>query len=703
MPHRLSIQIKTVALAGCCLLAVVLGLVCFSIQRIQDLANQVHAASSSTLKEDAMEFLREAGRHQAVRVSERFSTSYMFANTVSNQILAFRQQAISRGTDPAILREDLFRFLKAQVHGNLEILGIALAFNPDALDGQDSRFIEQGMERGNDSGRFAVYVSHVEDFSIGEKDLQDNGNPANTWFVCPQKSRRSCLIEPYSYPLNGVDTLMSSIAIPLLDGDKLVGVVSLDLTLESLQQLAEDAASTLYEGHGHLSFISSNGTVAGQSAGKNGLGKPISLKEPDRGAKIVAALPGSNPTLLEDGDELGVVTPFAPIPGASHWGVMIEVPESVLLAPALALQETLTKANRSTILSQIGLGAIVAALGMMVMWILAKSITRPILQVAHMLEEFANGDGNLTHRLQYGRQDEMGTLASWFNRFLDKLQPVIAEVSASVSDTRATADQAAKISSEASAGMQHQFREVDQVATAAHEMSATASDVARSAALAADAAQDVEQAARSCMHVIERTNESITLLAGEMNLAMEQVEALSGSSARIGSVLDVIRSVAEQTNLLALNAAIEAARAGESGRGFAVVADEVRHLAKRTQESVSEIQGVIQSLQSETRAVVESMQTSHQRAGSSVQHVEDATRALQKVSSGIDVIGDMNLQIASAAEEQSAVSEEVNRNVSAIRDVTASLAQQAEESAKISRALNSLADQQQRLMENFSA
>lgn len=101
-----------------------------------------------------MEFL-----HQAARVSERFSTSYMFANTVSNQVLALREQAISRGTDPAILREDLFRLLKAQVHGNPDFLGIALAFNPDALNGRDSHFIEQGMERGNESGRFAVYPS----------------------------------------------------------------------------------------------------------------------------------------------------------------------------------------------------------------------------------------------------------------------------------------------------------------------------------------------------------------------------------------------------------------------------------------------------------------------------------------------------------------------------------------------------------------
>ncbi|MNC41737.1 Methyl-accepting chemotaxis protein McpS [compost metagenome] len=232
-------------------------------------------------------------------------------------------------------------------------------------------------------------------------------------------------------------------------------------------------------------------------------------------------------------------------------------------------------------------------------------------------------------------------------------------------------------------------------------MSATSQDVAKNAALAAEAARNVDTAAREGMATIDQTTHSIDRLAADIDSAMQEVEVLVSNSNEIGTVLDVIRAIAEQTNLLALNAAIEAARAGESGRGFAVVADEVRSLAKRTQHSVGEIHSVIEQLQSGTRNAVQSMQTSHNQASGSVAQVKQAVLALQKINRGVEVISDMNLQIASAAEEQSSVSEEVNRNVANIRDVTEQLTLQSEESARVSKTLNDLANQQQQLMASF--
>ncbi|HIE1843220.1 methyl-accepting chemotaxis protein [Pseudomonas aeruginosa] len=246
--------------------------------------------------------------------------------------------------------------------------------------------------------------------------------------------------------------------------------------------------------------------------------------------------------------------------------------------------------------------------------------------------------------------------------------------------------------------MQQQQREIDQAATAVNEMSATAHDVASNAAQAVDAARNAEAAASEGMQVIASNSQSIVDLAQDMSRAMTEVEGLANSSEKIGSVLDVIRSIAEQTNLLALNAAIEAARAGDAGRGFAVVADEVRHLAKRTQESVVEIHQVIGSLQSGARNVVMSINTNHTHAQAVAQQSIQTNEVLQRVDTAIDVISQMNLQIAAAAEEQSQVAEEINRNISGIRDVTTSLTARAEESAVVSRTLHELADQQQKLL-----
>ncbi|WP_434698007.1 methyl-accepting chemotaxis protein [Pseudomonas sp. Z1-14] len=246
-----------------------------------------------------------------------------------------------------------------------------------------------------------------------------------------------------------------------------------------------------------------------------------------------------------------------------------------------------------------------------------------------------------------------------------------------------------------------QYREIDQVATASHEMSATAQDVAKSAAQAASAAQNADEATDQGLAVINITTAKIGALAEEMDAMMGQVEALAVSSEQIGSVLDVIKSIAVQTNLLALNAAIEAARAGDAGRGFAVVADEVRNLARRTQESVEEIQLVIELLQQGTRSVVDAIGANHRKAQDSVEQVGSAVEALQRIGAAVRVINDMNLQIATAAEEQSSVAEEINRNVAGVREVTESLKIQADESSHISHALNELASQQQVLMDHF--
>ncbi|WP_425312424.1 methyl-accepting chemotaxis protein [Pseudomonas putida] len=251
--------------------------------------------------------------------------------------------------------------------------------------------------------------------------------------------------------------------------------------------------------------------------------------------------------------------------------------------------------------------------------------------------------------------------------------------------------------------MHIQFREIEQVATASNEMSATALDVANSASNAASAAQGADHATEEGMEIIVSSGKDIHELAEEVTKAMQEVEALAHNSEQIGSVLEVIRTIAQQTNLLALNAAIEAARAGDSGRGFAVVADEVRRLAGRTQESVEEIRVVIERLQESTATVVETMQRSQSKALANAKNTSQASMALSRITDAVSVISDMTLQIASAAEEQSAVAEEVNRNVAAIRQVTESLTGRATESADISNRLRMLAEEQQALTDHFKA
>jgi methyl-accepting chemotaxis protein len=586
-------------------------------------------------------------------------------------------------------------------------------FEPNALDGKDELFIDQAELGSNDKGRFSLYWAQptpgkLESESMTEELLADSstgpsGAPYNAWYTCPMKTGQACVLDPYFDNVGDKQTLMTSIAFPLQLNGKTVGVMGLDISLESLQQLSQAGNRELFDGNGHVSIISPAGMLAGHSRDAALLSAKLDKAFGDKAGELASNLQAGKSMQMEHDGMLRVMEPFKPIPTAAPWSVLLEVPENVLLAPALELEAKLDQQNQTANLVGLLIGLAAAIAGLLLVWLTARGVTRPILGVAGMLKDIASGEGDLTRRLDYARQDELGQLAGWFDRFLDKLQPVIADVKRSVQDARSTADQSAAIASQTSAGMQQQYREVDQVATASNEMSATAQDVARSAAQAAEAARGADHATREGLGVIGKTTSAIEQLASEMSAAMEEVQSLAASSEQIGSVLEVIRAIAEQTNLLALNAAIEAARAGEAGRGFAVVADEVRNLARRTQDSVEEIRQVIEGLQHGTREVVGSMHSSHRQAQGSVEQVEQAVVALQRIGDAVTVITDMNLQIASAAEEQSAVAEEINRNVAAIRDVTESLSGQAEESAQVSQALNRLANHQQGLMDQFRA
>ncbi|MBF8730282.1 methyl-accepting chemotaxis protein [Pseudomonas guariconensis] len=709
--NRLSIQWKITLLAGLCLLTIVTLLVGASEYQSQRSAALVKDDSSQMLEQAVRSHLHAQAELQATRIQRYFMDSYQYGKGVARQVLLLQEQMEKHALDAREVREELTRQVRTNLESNPKILGLYVVFEPNAWDGKDERFEGLTQIGSNEKGRFSLYWAQpapgrLESESMTEallaKDTPgSNGTPYNAWYTCPLKTGQVCMLDPYFDHVGDHQVLMTSIVFPLQRDDKVVGVLGVDISLERLQQLSLAGNRRLFDGSGHVSILSASGLLAGHSRDASLLGKPLQSAFPAWADALTATLQAAKVMTFEHDETLRVMQPFKPLPGGAPWSVILEVPEKVLLAPAQALEAKLDQHNRVASLSGLLLGLAASIAGLLLIWLTARGVTRPILGVSRMLMDIASGEGDLTRRLDYTRQDELGELAGGFNRFLDKLQPIIAEVKRSVQDARNTADQCALVARQTSTGMQHQYREVDQVAAASNEMSASAQEVARSAAQAADAARGADQATHEGLGVIGRATQTIEQLAREMDTAMGEVQALASSSEQIGSVLDVIRAIAEQTNLLALNAAIEAARAGEAGRGFAVVADEVRNLAKRTRDSVEQVREVIDGLQHGTRDVVGSMQSSHRQAQGSVEQVEQAVTALRRIGQAVNVITDMNLQIASAAEQQSAVAEEVNRNVAVIRDVTESLSGQAEESARISQALNHLASHQQGLMAQF--
>jgi methyl-accepting chemotaxis protein len=340
-----------------------------------------------------------------------------------------------------------------------------------------------------------------------------------------------------------------------------------------------------------------------------------------------------------------------------------------------------------------------ALISLALAYITITSIARGVSQIEQTTQRLADGD--LGARVDYRSKDELGLITIAFNKMADKFHGAINEVKDSITQLAAAAEETSTVTSQTTAGINQQLSETSQVATAMNEMSATVQEVARNAVEAASAAQEADSTFHQGKQVIDKVINAIGELSSEVDEASHVIQQLEVESKNIGSVLDVIKSIAEQTNLLALNAAIEAARAGEQGRGFAVVADEVRTLAGRTQESTTEIEDMIGKLQAGTNNAVKVMASGKEMTQIGVDQAAAAGESLQTINTAVERISGMNTQIASAAEEQSSVTEEINRSIVSINEVAEQSATGAQHTAQASDDLARLAEQLKGLVERF--
>ncbi|POF90775.1 methyl-accepting chemotaxis protein [Pseudomonas putida] len=331
--------------------------------------------------------------------------------------------------------------------------------------------------------------------------------------------------------------------------------------------------------------------------------------------------------------------------------------------------------------------------------IITRQITRPLRETMDAVERIAGGD--LSSELRVTRRDELGVLQQSISRMGSTLRELIGGIRDGVTQIASAAEELSAVTEQTSAGANSQKVETDQVATAMHEMAATVQEVARNAEQASRAATGADDEARAGDRVVGEAINQIERLADEVQRSTDAMNLLQQESQKIGSVMDVIKSVAEQTNLLALNAAIEAARAGEAGRGFAVVADEVRGLAQRTQKSTEEIEELIASLQNGTQQVANAMLGSRNLTESSVELARKAGGSLENITRTVSNIQSMNQQIAAAAEQQSAVAEEISRSILNVRDVSEQTAAASDETAASSVELARLGSHLQTLVSKF--
>ncbi|HHQ4567420.1 TPA: methyl-accepting chemotaxis protein [Aeromonas hydrophila] len=708
----LSVQGRITLIAGCCLLASAGALVASSLFSAANMQDQVLTSTTAEAQSAAENWMKTMGSEQAAKVTSYLDEAYFRATLLGQGILFQRKNAADNFGSSETLRTAVNQQLHDAAASSDNLLGVYAVFEPDQLDGEDSNYHGSSALGSNDQGRFSTYWARVDgkiepevqnESVLADESPTAAGGVENEWYRCSIRSKALCLLEPYLDDVGSQKVLMTSVTVPLLEQEKLLGMVGVDISLTALQSLVKEMDQELYEGQGKVLLVSSQGRVAGVDGFDVTLGSPLGQQYQTLAGELQGWLGQGQVSSRwsPDGTLLQTFVPVKMRGTEQKWGIYIELPRSVVLASALQLQDDLSGQASRSVMTQLLIGGLISAVALICIWLMAHQIVAPIRAVVARLKDIASGEGDLTQRIELRRDDEIGELAKWFNSFLNKLQSTISQVIDTVAGTRASAEQAASVAERTSAGMQAQYQEVDLVATAFEELSATALQVAGNANSAVAAANQADAAAQEGKYVVADTQEAMRKLMAVISDAKPVVEHLSANSENINDILVVIQGIAEQTNLLALNAAIEAARAGEQGRGFAVVADEVRNLAGRTQNAIVEIQTLIGQLQSGTEAVVKAIMTGHSQADLTLTKVDLSVSVLEQIIHAVATIHQMNEQIARAAQEQSGVADEINRNVSNIRDVSHTIRAEAASSAENGRELSALADKQQQLVGQF--
>ncbi len=526
----------------------------------------------------------------------------------------------------------------------------------------DSSDADREMLVTKRAGGFLSVYAGFEDGSIAYGDKTEDW-PANydprtrPWYQDAMSTSELIITEPYQ-DFDG--SIVISFAKAFTGTEQ--GVLAADLTVTNI---IDEVLNVSLDNDGFSFLVDGNNNIVAYKDEKLSQ-QPLTKLNPElttsKITELINAGDISTVSWPSQGDKLIFV---ANVP-STDWSLGIVVDKEMAFA-------SVSEQIQFTALASLVLYIVIASISTYVV----TQLLRPLQTLSDALSALSQGEGDLTQRIEIRRKDEIGEVAQHVNQFLSQMQKMLASIIQRSQQLATQAEQANKLSSESSQQVEVQQNDVNQIATAIHEMSATAAEVASHAELTASASQGSASACDDGKQVIEKNRQSIVELAEQVSAASGVIAELEHNTQSINQILSTIQGIAEQTNLLALNAAIEAARAGDQGRGFAVVADEVRVLSQRTHGSTEEIRQMIETLQSNTKLAVSSMESSTALADTSVSYAQQASESLNTITAAITEINDMALQIASAAEEQRAVSEDISRNTQGIKDASDILADQA--------------------------
>ncbi|MFM4820493.1 methyl-accepting chemotaxis protein [Aeromonas hydrophila] len=695
-----SLKTKLLLLTMGLFLASGLAMTLMQSSSLNTLRSNIVSQTRQALEQEVSRTLQFQAERYAVQIADLLQQSYQVPLGMAAQLEGSMAQP-----DRLLSRPQVETLLHSRLQQAGGISSIYAQFEPDGYDGQDASWQAGASHSVVGKGSLEIYFTRDQGGQISQQpvdaatsaakydtSVNEFGIRNSEWYLCGCDTLRPCLMEPYLYEISpGNKMLMTSLTVPVLKAGKFVGITGVDMNLPIFQQLAENLGKSLYDNQAEVTLVSKMGLIVGSNRHADKLGRPLTE------AGLTA------PTGQEQDTETDFILqqPVRIDAADTQWWLMLKVPKALALSQANTISNQLGDLLQATQQQQLIAIVVITLLALALLIWFIQTITAPLSLISRHVSHLSSNEGDLTQQMRIDTHQELIELGGHLNAFLGKLRGMVQGSKQIGQQVHQQAQGMKQTADTMRSSLDEQSLELESVVSAMHQMSTTAVSVAGYAEQAAQESETATHHISTAQQTLSRARTEIHTLVEDMHLADKAVAQVAQRSTNISRILDVIRAIAEQTNLLALNAAIEAARAGDMGRGFAVVADEVRALANKTRESTDEIGQLIGSLQTEVNSSQQLMSTGITRSASTVEGTEQAFEALNQVVTQIQQIHDHISQVATAAEQQSAVSDTINQNLMRIGDAATTLGQEANASHHLSeqleQAATALATQLERL------